>query len=814
MTNIVDTGTFDDVPLIEKTDKVEGGLGGDSNKQGVALANRTQFLRAKLTELSEGIGSLNPADIGAEPKGVANSLLTLHVQDPNAHPTYLSKEEAITKYLAIAGSNLANGAVVLNANGKIPAELIDMVQSSYVIVADKAARLALPTISSLTIAVQADEDRLYYLNGNLSAATEANWITGQSATVSGVSRVFNRTGVITAQAGDYNTEQITETANKTFITPAEREAFNAKQGKLVSGTNIKTVAGISVVGEGDVPITPASINAAEKTHKHVAADITDFVTVSKDTTGGMIKAGEGVTVAYDTVKKLVTIASTQNADGTQAFNSVSVLGMIAGQIQTVNFAAQSKYNMIAQALKKEAGASGISYLAESFTPTTIGNYLHTPGLSFTDPLTITKGGLGTTVKDGALYSILVSNQYASVTADTVTTESIVPVLSSATSAPGYTPFGSDFYSQGADQRPAWYAFNDDPSTGYISKNAAASNAPVYVGIQLPVATKVYAYQFSNRSATSFNNNPMTFRFEGSNDGTTYVQLDARNESAAIANNPGIDRRYALSAVAEYKYYRLAVTATGTSGSTLLNRFKIFGFGGENVLIKAVASDKNFTITNNALVEVTGTLNAELIRTSGINHIALTQAMLTSLGGDFKLMSGNPTGLQNTIVPLSQIVISNAPRAMDSYGAISKATLVATVAGAGKVTAAFSRNMTDWYVYNSGWVKVATPTTTAASADALLANGMTIAQVGAITQAQWAELFGGPDAKLDSLAIAFALSAPAVADTATIKSMTYTVSETDSWKVQTPAEVEIRWRPTSVSFKAVTAGDYKFIYQAP
>jgi len=189
-------------------------------------------------------------------------------------------------------------------------------------------------------------------------------------------------------------------------------------------------------------------------------------------------------------------------------------------------------------------------------------------------------------------------------------------------------------------------------------------------------------------------------------------------------------------------------------------------------------------------------------------------MLTTLGDNFKLMSGVTTGLQSTLTPLSQLVMSITPKAMGSYGAISKATLVATLAGAGKVAAAFSRNMTDWYVYSSGWVKIATPTNTAASADALLANGMNVAGVAAITQAQWAEFFGGVDVPLDGLAVAYALSAPAPADSATIKSLTLTVSETDSWKIQTAAEVEVRWRATAVSFKPITAGDYKFIYQAP
>ncbi|WP_200884295.1 hypothetical protein [Dickeya undicola] len=36
----------------------------------------------------------------------------------------------------------------------------------------------------------------------------------------------------------------------------------------------------------------------------------------------------------------------------------------------------------------------------------------------------------------------------------------------------------------------------------------------------------------------------------------------------------------------------------------------------------------------------------------------------------------------------------------------------------------------------------------------------------------------------------------------------------AWKKQTEAEVEIRWYPDKVTFKTVTAGNYKLAYQQP
>lgn len=816
MTDIIDGNTFVSVPLIEVGDPVKGGVDGVANKQAIALASRTKFLKTENEKTNTRIGDLNAADIGADKEGTAAAKLQGHVQDPDPHVQYLTRADAILNYLALNKGNQPNGFLQLDDEGKIPPELISLISTEYLVVADETARLAIGSNPNLIIVAQADIDTLFYLNGGLDPSVSTNWVQGQSATVSGVSRVYGRTGEIVAQLGDYTADQITETLTRLFATPTEKQTWNNKQDKLVSGVSLKTFLGGSLLGEGDIKPSPDDLGAAKKIHTHVAADVTDLDVHTQGVVGGMIRPGTGIAIAFDSVRGIMTVASTKNEDGSAALISYDAPGMTAGQAQSFAIASQAKFNMLAVALKKEIGAQGSIFLSDSFTPTTMGNYTATTGVGFNDPLVISKGGTGSLVKDGSFYSTTLSNQYAGVTADTITTETIIPILTSATSAPGYTPTGSDYYSQGADQRPAWYAFNDDPATGYISKVGPSTGAPVFVAIQLPAVTKIYAYQFSNRAVTTFNNNAQAWTFQGSNDGTNWTVLDTRSETSAQAQAPGVDRRYTLSAVAEYQYYRIVVTVAPVSGSLLLNRFKLFGFGGENVVINSTTNSKNYTLTNNGstLTEVTDTLSAAVIKSKGVNHVVLTPAMLATLGGNFKLISGVASGIQTVLSPLSQMVISVAPKNLGSYAAISKATLTATLTNAGKVAVAFSRNMTDWYVYSNGWVKIATPTTTAASADALLANGMTAATVAAITQAQWATFFGGADAQLDGLAVAFALSAPATADNVTVKSLTLTVNETNSWKVQTPAEVEIRWRNNSVSFKTITAGDFKFIYQAP
>ncbi|WP_227135712.1 hypothetical protein [Kosakonia radicincitans] len=99
------------------------------------------------------------------------------------------------------------------------------------------------------------------------------------------------------------------------------------------------------------------------------------------------------------------------------------------------------------------------------------------------------------------------------------------------------------------------------------------------------------------------------------------------------------------------------------------------------------------------------------------------------------------------------------------------------------------------------------------AEKLIAQGMAAAAVSALTAVQWAQLW--PAGVPDRLAFAYALHiADAAADKAEIASNVLNVNEVSAWKLQTPAEVEIRWYADSVSFKTTTAGDYKLAYQIP
>ena len=66
--------------------------------------------------------------------------------------------------------------------------------------------------------------------------------------------VQNKPATYPPQSHGHNNSEVSEDANKRFVSDAEKSAWNAKQEPLVSATNIKTVNGQPVLGSGDLTI--------------------------------------------------------------------------------------------------------------------------------------------------------------------------------------------------------------------------------------------------------------------------------------------------------------------------------------------------------------------------------------------------------------------------------------------------------------------------------------------------------------------------------------------------------------------------------
>ncbi|KGA38977.1 hypothetical protein KU75_25470, partial [Pectobacterium odoriferum] len=167
-------------------------------------------------------------------------------------------------------------------------------------------------------------------------------------------------------------------------------------------------------------------------------------------------------------------------------------------------------------------------------------------------------------------------------------------------------------------------------------------------------------------------------------------------------------------------------------------------------------------------------------------------------------------------PKKQIAIQKSLSSASSWSQINSATLTATQTGSGKVRVAVTRDLVNWHAWRGGaWVDIGALSADTASAKKLIADGMTPSDLNGINAAGWTQLFAANNGVPDRIAFAFALDiSDPETDVATIDRLTLNVNESSRWMLQTAAQVEISWRTDSVTFRTVTAGNYKLAYQIP
>lgn len=812
MADIIEKNEFPAaVPLLEPGDKVEGGAAGRSNAQAIVLAARTKYLKTEQDNLKSKVGSLTANDVGADGKGTAAALVGAHEQSVDPHPQYLSKADAIQQYLDVTNFNAPDGYLKLDANGKIPAALLSLISTEYLVAKDKADRLAITANPNLVIVAQADIDTLFYLNGGLDPSVEANWITGQAATVSGVSRVFGRTGDVVAEQGDYTADQITETPTRLFLSPTDKQIFAGKQDKLVSGLTIKTLFGLGILGNGDVQPTPTQMGCAAEKHTHTMGEITDYKTKVLDLVGSAIKPGKGVTVGYNAVSQEISIAvagTGGNGDG-RDFVVVDRPKSAASQLHAFSFAPQSGYDLFAYALKAEDGKQNQAYVQDVFPVSALGNFNITDKLDFNTKLGLTTIFPYALIQNGDLFESTVYEKGKKLILASDANTSVVPAMTSNTTPTPYTVAVSSSYDSSV---PAYKLFDGDVGTTWISLNQPSSGAPQWVRATLPKKTRVSRYQIVNRSNASFINSPTIWTLYGSNDGgATLTVLDTRTSNN---NTAGAVRTFDIATPGEYTTYQLNVTGCAIQGALTIAEFKLLG--GDNNKLVLEAGGKHYTVNNNALVEVTETLSAAVIINKGLTTVTLTEAMQQQLGDEFKIITGEQFNVNGTLTPYAQIAVPKLLTGAAKWATINSAALPNTLTGSGVIKTAVTRDLNEYFVFESGaWKSIGTLTADTAGATKLVAQGMTPAAVAAITAAQWKALYANNNDVLDKIAFAYVLDiTDATTDAVQLTSCTLNVNELSSWKMQTPAEVEIRWYADSITFKALTAGDYKFGYQIP
>jgi hypothetical protein len=192
-------------------------------------------------EIDNNLINLN-ADIAtrvsSSEKGSVNGVATL-----DGAGKVVSTQLPNLDYVPNAQKGAVNGVATLDDAGKVPAIQLP----SYVDDVQEAANLAAFPATGETgkIYVALDTNKTYRWSGSAYI-----FITSGA-----VDSVAGKTGVVTLVKGDIGLANVDNTSDADKpVSTAQQTALNAKQVTLLSGTNIKTVNGNSILGSGNIQI--------------------------------------------------------------------------------------------------------------------------------------------------------------------------------------------------------------------------------------------------------------------------------------------------------------------------------------------------------------------------------------------------------------------------------------------------------------------------------------------------------------------------------------------------------------------------------
>jgi hypothetical protein len=163
-----------------------------------------------------------------------------------AKPISTSTQTALNLKENTSSKNVANGYAGLGADGKLISNQLPAIAiTDTYIVNTQAAMLAL-TAETGDVAIRTDLSKSFILQGT-NASVLGNWQELLSPTV-GATSVFGRTGSVVANAGDYNTSQVTESGNL-YYTDARVNAnanVSANTAARHNAVTIGTANGLSL----------------------------------------------------------------------------------------------------------------------------------------------------------------------------------------------------------------------------------------------------------------------------------------------------------------------------------------------------------------------------------------------------------------------------------------------------------------------------------------------------------------------------------------------------------------------------------------
>ncbi len=230
-----------------------------------------------------GVSDGDKGDITVSGSGTIWTIDNLAVNDAKINDVAATKvsEDSTHRFATDAEKTTWNGKADL-VGGKVPSSQIPSIAITEFLgtVANQAAMLALIGEQG-DWCIRSDEQSGYVLIGNTPTSL-ADWqkiVTPASP----VSSVNGQVGTVVLGKSDVGLSNVDNTsdANKPVST-LQAAAIALKQDTLISGTNIKTIGGISILGPGNLPIpdpagwTTIVKSANQDTLSGTFSDVIDF----------------------------------------------------------------------------------------------------------------------------------------------------------------------------------------------------------------------------------------------------------------------------------------------------------------------------------------------------------------------------------------------------------------------------------------------------------------------------------------------------------------------------------------------------------
>lgn len=220
--------------------------------------------------------------------------------------------------------------------------------------------------------------------GNTVAEMIAQVPTGDEVSYTQTQTSGNELGTITINGtgrkiyAPAETDPVYSASPAAGITSANISAWNGKQDALVSGTNIKTINNISVLGSGNINIEGGGGGAAQNVWYATCPTGTATATKVVTTTSGdfALTAGNTVSVTF-TYTGDTSVNCSLNVDGSGAVRAIAAeySGSISNPIwsagDTIAFTYDGTYFRAINARKASTGAYGKTVLNTSTSSTSV-----------------------------------------------------------------------------------------------------------------------------------------------------------------------------------------------------------------------------------------------------------------------------------------------------------------------------------------------------------------------------------------------------------------------------------------------------------